>query len=147
MVQRKYFAVGTQGTSVILPRVWRCSWVEITLFAGLAQTISLLGEWALTWPGIAPNPPATLAFYYLLYGLDGPGFSVPMGCLWAGSAGWEAGPSFCHLFACSGPGDLRRNGCLRRSLPAQGQMVSGRVICLGDEHRWENAVTLLVCRA
>jgi hypothetical protein len=69
----------------------RSAWVEITFFAGLAtafaQTMSQLGEWALTWPGIAPNPATTLALYYLLYGLGGPGFSVPMG-LFVGSICW-----------------------------------------------------------
>lgn len=86
----------------------RSAWVDITFFAGLAtafaQTMSLLGEWALTWPGIAPNPPATLALYYLLYGLGGPGFSVPMGlfvgCIcWIGVRtqllpGWIVWPGF-----------------------------------------------------
>jgi hypothetical protein len=61
----------------------RSVWVDIIFFAGLAtafdQGMSHLCEWALTWPGIAQNTPTTLAIYYLLYGLGGPGFSVPMG--------------------------------------------------------------------
>ncbi len=69
----------------------RSAWVDITFFAGLAtafdQNMSHLCEWALTWPGIAQNPPTTLALYYLLYGAGGPGFSVPMG-LFVGSISW-----------------------------------------------------------
>jgi len=63
----------------------RSAWVDITLWAGFViavdQSLSHLCEWALTWPSVAQNTPTTLAFYYLLSGAGGPGFSVPMGLL------------------------------------------------------------------
>lgn len=66
--------------------------VDLMRFAGLAVAISQLTshlcEWALTWPGLDRS--ATLAGYYLVYGLGGPGFSVSMG-VFVGTAAVLAG--------------------------------------------------------
>jgi hypothetical protein len=71
----------------------RSAWVEIALVLGLMtavdQMASHLCEWALTWPGVAHDTPATLALFYLLYAFGGPGFAVPMG-LFVGGVAWVA---------------------------------------------------------
>lgn len=71
-------------------RLWglRSAWVDIALLLGLMtaldQAVSHLCEWTLTWPGVTHSAPLTLALFYLLYALGGPGFSLPMG-LFVGS--------------------------------------------------------------
>jgi hypothetical protein len=63
-------------------------WASIALVSGLMTGLDIAAAshvlWAMTWPGIAPNTPLTLALYYLQYAFGGPGYSLPMGLFVAG---------------------------------------------------------------
>jgi len=63
-------------------------WASIALVSGLMTGLDIAAAshvlWAMTWPGIVPTTPLTLALYYLQFAFGGPGYSVPMGLLVAG---------------------------------------------------------------
>jgi hypothetical protein len=81
-------------TATMVSRLWfhgvRAAGVTIALFGGLmtsaAVALSALLQWAITQPGVATEGPVTLALYFLIYAVGGPGFSVPIGLLFAGIA-------------------------------------------------------------
>jgi hypothetical protein len=66
----------------------RAAGVHIALFGGLAASLfvalSALIQWALAQPGIAANSELTRALYYMIFAIGGPGYSVPVGLLFAG---------------------------------------------------------------
>jgi hypothetical protein len=62
--------------------------VSIALFGGLAASsavaLSALVQWTLGQPGIAANAEVTRALFFLIFAIGGPGYSVPLGLLFAG---------------------------------------------------------------
>jgi hypothetical protein len=66
----------------------RVAGVDIALFGGFAAAfltfISALAQWTLSRPGIAADATVTQALYYLVFATGGPGYSVPVGLLFAG---------------------------------------------------------------
>ena len=66
----------------------RAAGVYIALFAGFLVVFdgmaATMATWAMIHPSVAPHSDVVIAFYYLAYGLGGPGFSIPMGLLIAG---------------------------------------------------------------
>jgi hypothetical protein len=68
----------------------RAAGAHIALFGGLAtafnMTAGALVLWVMAYPGIANDPAVLRALYYLQYAFGGPGFSVPLGLLFAGIA-------------------------------------------------------------
>ena len=68
----------------------RVAGVDIALFGGLAASfltfISALTQWTLARPGMAADPTLTQALYHLIFATGGPGYSVPVGLLYAGIA-------------------------------------------------------------
>jgi hypothetical protein len=61
---------------------------HIALFGGFAAAFATASAaivlWTMTRPGIALDVTLTQALYFLGFGLDGPGYSVPLGLLMAG---------------------------------------------------------------
>lgn len=68
----------------------RAAGAHIALFGGLATAINMLVSssvlWVLAVPGVAHDAATVRALYYLDFALGGPGFSVPLGLLFAGLA-------------------------------------------------------------
>lgn len=66
----------------------RVAGVDIALFGGLAATfmtlVSALAQWAIARPGLAEDGALAQALYYLMFATGGPGYSVPVGLLFAG---------------------------------------------------------------
>ncbi len=66
----------------------RAAGVDIALFGGLAASfmtfISALTQWTLARPGIAADGTLAQALYFLIFATGGPGYSVPIGLLFAG---------------------------------------------------------------
>jgi len=66
----------------------RAAGVDIALFGGLAASfmtlVSALLQWALSRPGIAADGTLVQALYFLTFATGGPGYSVPLGILFAG---------------------------------------------------------------
>ena len=60
----------------------------IALFGGVATALNIMAStfflWTMTYPGIAQDPPLLHALYRLAFAFGGPGFSVPIGLLFAG---------------------------------------------------------------
>ena len=81
-------------TATMVSRLWfhgvRAAGATIALFGGLmtsaAVALSALLQWAIAQPGVATEGPVTLALYFLIYAVGRPGFSVPIGLLFAGIA-------------------------------------------------------------
>lgn len=60
----------------------------IALFGGFAAAFAVASSsillWTMAHPGIAQDPLLIQAFYFLSYGLGGPGYSISLGLLMAG---------------------------------------------------------------
>jgi len=54
--------------------------------AALAVALSALVQWTLAQPGIAADATMARALHFLTYAIGGPGYSVPVGLLFAGIA-------------------------------------------------------------
>jgi hypothetical protein len=68
----------------------RAAGVDIALFGGFLTSFTMIVSssllWAMTYPGVAQAGPLIQALYRLQFALGGPGFSVPLGLLLAGTA-------------------------------------------------------------
>jgi hypothetical protein len=66
----------------------RTAGLYIALFGGLATSVNMMIStlilWVMTYPDIAQNTALTRALYYQSYAFGGPGYSVPLGLLFAG---------------------------------------------------------------
>jgi len=68
----------------------RAAGAYIAFFGGIATSVNMMMSssvlWATSYPGIAQDPALIQAMYRMIFGLGGPGFSVPFGLLIAGIA-------------------------------------------------------------
>ena len=68
----------------------RAAGATIALYGGFAASFATVCAsivlWVMTRPGVADNPPLMQALYFLDFGLDGLGYSVPLALLMAGAS-------------------------------------------------------------